>query len=381
MRADDYLAWLQRENFRAIGVEPGDRHFRDGLKRVSSLLWMLAQKAPLLDEPGYAAFRASTCEQLKKDREGKSPWKLQTSFEELLADIAVGVIELAREVCDEPGLEVTCGSLPTGHLEGLVLAIPDQPLTHVIVTDEWFPTFANLLAKVLAHAFVGLEAGDADVLGLGSPAVSRFLELMLATMNGRPSDAPQYYPDQEPTYLNVLQIVRTAIETFVVARLVAHVALDHHGRAPLLPVSLPGTSVHARRFEQEQVKEADAAALLITLRTPGMDGAGPLAVASVDLFLATLAMLDDARELAARAGEPAPERSAVDWLTSDEAEEPAFHHARRAALREYLRQLESEPAHDGGPEDAPPRVTEWLDNLDQVPRTLWQHLRTVLEAR
>ena len=381
MRADDYLAELQQVAFQAIGVEAAGRHRTAGLNRVSSLLWMLAQSAPLLDRKRYADFRKTTCETLKRESEGRDPRRLATSFDELLAGIAAAVVELAREVCDEPGLDVTCGSLPAGHLEGLVIAVPDQPLTHIVVTDEWFPTYANLFAKVLARVLIGVEAGDEDVLGLGSPAVSRFLEMMLATLNGSPSDAPQYYPDQEPTYLNVLQIVRTAIETFVVARLVAHVALDHHERAPLLPVSLPGTSVHARRFEQEQVKEADAAALLITLRTPGMDGAGPLAVASVDLFLATLAMLDDARELAARAGEPAPERSAVDWLTSDEAEEPAFHHARRAALLEYLRQLESEPAHDGGPEDAPPRVTEWLDNLDQVPRTLWQHLRTVLEAR
>jgi hypothetical protein len=382
MRANDYLAELQRISFSAIGVEPEGRHAIEGLNEVSSLLWMLAQKAPLLDPDGYAGFRTRMCGDLGQRRENRGPWKLQTSFEELLAGVADVVIELAREVLDEPGLEVTCGSLPTGHLEGLVIAIPDQPLTHVVVTDEWFPTFANLLAKVLAHLLVGVEAGDHEVLGLGSPAVSRFLELMLATMNGRPSDAPQYYPDQEPTYLNVLQILRTAIETFVVARLVAHVALDHHERATLLPVSLPGTTVHARRYDQEQVKEADAAALLITLRAPAFDGVGPFAVAAVDLFLAALAMLDDARALAARAEEPAPEPSVVDWLTGEEDEEPGFHHARRAALREYLRQLENEPAHDGGPEgEAPPRVTEWIDGLDEIPRALWQHLRTVLEAR
>jgi hypothetical protein len=343
---------------------------------------MLAQSAPLLDAVRYAEFRTTTCEELGRRREGRGPWKLHTSFEDLLADIAAHVVELAREVCDEPGLDPTCGSLPLGHLEGLVIAVPDQPLTQIVVTDEWFPTYANLLAKVLARVLIGLEAGETAPLSLGSPTVSRFLELMLATLNGRPSDAPQYYPDQEPTYLQVVQVVRTAIESFVLARLVAHVALDHHERAPLLPVSLPGATVHARRFDHGQVTEADSAALLITLRVPGLDGAGALVVAAVDLFLATLAMLDDARALQVQEDEPAKEPSAVDWLTGEEATEPAYHDARRAALREYLRQLENEPVHDGGPEEPPPaRVTEWLDHLDDVPRALWGHLRTVLEAR
>jgi hypothetical protein len=381
MRADDYLAGLQRVAFEAIGVEAAGRHRTAGLNRVSSLLWMLAQSAPLLDRERYAEFRKTTCETLRRESEGKDPRRLDTSFDELLAGIAAAVVELAREVCDEPGLDVTCGSLPTGHLEGLVIALPDQPLTHIVITDEWFPTYANLLAKVLARVLIGVEAGDEEVLGLGSPAVSRFLEMMLATLNGSPSDAPQYYPDQEPTYLRLVQVVRTAVETFVIARLVAHVALDHHERAPLLPVSLPGATVHARRYDREQVAEADVAALLITLRAPDLDDVGPFAVAAVDLFLASLAMLDDAHALAARAEEPRPEPSAVDWLTMDESADPGFHHARRAALRDYLRQLENEPTHDGGPEEAPARVTEWLDQLDEVPRALWQHLRTVLEAR
>jgi len=382
MRASRYLAELQRVSFAAIGVEPASRHAVEGLNEVSSLLWILAQSAPLLDPVRYGEFRTTTCEELGRRREGRGPWKLRTSFDDLLAPIAADAIALAREVCDEPGLDPTCGSLPLGHLEGLVIAVPDQPLTQIVVTDEWFPTYANLLAKVLARVLIGLEAGETASLSLGSPTVSRFLEMMLATLNSRPSDAPQYYPDQEPTYLQVVQVVRTAIETFVLARLIAHVALDHHERAPLLPVSLPGATVHARRFDQGQVTEADAAALLITLRAPGLDGAGALVVASVDLFLATLAMLDDARALEARAAQPAPEPSAVDWLTSEEAAEPAYHDARRAALREYLRELEGEPKHDGGPGDSPPaRVTEWLDQLDEVPRVLWGHLKTVLEAR
>lgn len=381
-RARRYLAELQRASFAAIGVEPESRHAVEGLNEVSSLLWMLAQSAPLLDGARYAEFRRTTCEELGRRRQGRGPRTLHTSFDDLLAPIAPAVVDLAREVCDEPGLDPTCGSLPLGHLEGLVIAVPDEPLTQIVVTDEWFPTYANLLAKVLAHALVGLEAGDTDVLGLGSPAVSRFLELMLATLGGRPSDAPQYYPDQEPTYLKVVQVVRTAIETFVLARLVAHVALDHHERAPLLPVSLPGATVHARRYDQDQVGEADAAALLVTLRAPGLDGVGALVVAAVDLFLATLAMLDDARALAAPGQEPVDEPSAVDWLSGEESIEAAGHTARRGALRDYLRQLESEPIHDGGPDGGPPvRVTEWLDQLDEVPRTLWEHLRTVLAAR
>jgi hypothetical protein len=382
MRADAYLASLQQASFAAIGVEPESRHAVEGLNEVSSLLWILAQSAPLLDPARYAEFRATTCEELGRRREGRRPWKLHTSFDDLLAPIAADVVALAREVCEEPGLDPACGSLPLGQLEGLVIAVPDEPLTQIVVTDEWFPTYANLLAKVLAHILVGLDAGEADSLLLGSPVVSRFLEMMLATLNGRPSDAPQYYPDQEPTYLRLVQALRTAIEAFVLARLVAHVALDHHGRAPLFPVSLPGATVHARRFEQGQVTEADAAALLITLRLPALDGAGAFAVAAVDVFLATLAMLDAARALQASESEPVPEPSAVDWLTSEEGAEPTYYDARRTALREYLRQLESEPLHDTGPgESAPERVTEWLDQLDEVPRTLWGHLKTVLEAQ
>ena len=187
------------------------------------------------------------------------------------------------------------GTLPLGRPKALLLRVPDSA-KHVVVVDSGATVFANLLAKACAQGLLPGPDGSEDswiaaLAAPGHPGVLRYIELVTATLGSGPAAAPQYWPGAEWTELMIQ--LRTAIETFVVAEPLVHLALGNTATAERLPVPTVHPDAESYLWSEAQRVETFVMRIGVTaavLETKGFDK--PLGYWGIEMFLMTLVLIE-----------------------------------------------------------------------------------------
>ena len=206
------------------------------------LLLELAKGAPRLASesyPEYVRDRAEWISQRVESVSGQSPSGhiLEQTFRGILHAL------IWRFASSPSGfaLDVATGFLPLPPLRDAVVPVPGHERSYVVALNHQAFNFANLQGKAWAQMLPLASDGGARRLDLertdwlssvtlDAVGVRRYLDVMLATEKGRPSDAAQYWPRGE--FVGLAVCIRDAMEHFLVGRGLAHVVLGHVGSAP-----------------------------------------------------------------------------------------------------------------------------------------------------
>ena len=255
---------------------------------IHSLFQSLAKSASNLDSQTYLQLVRDQTARVARRFDTSPPWgspnaALELTFREVLNGLAW------RAAASSTGFafDVASALLPLPPFAEVVLVVPGYEHSYVLALSEQMFTFANLVGKSWAQVLPltserGAQRLDLDREGwlaavtLEAPGVQRFLEVMLAAQNGRPSHAEQYWP-QGP-WVELAQFIRDAMEYFIIGRGLAHVVLGHVRAAPVRAMPVGGRPVKVFQFSLGQEREADVQSLcwLLTAdqfsHAPGMGG-------------------------------------------------------------------------------------------------------------
>lgn len=289
------VSWVQ-----ALRRDLGERDLR-ALARVDVLLRALAESAVRHRRDEYERWRAAW---LAAGANVAPAPGMSALFE----DFAGEVVSASKS---ERDVNIAVTELSVADMDGLLADAPGEGNQFLLVIHPGVPTFANLLAKALAYAIPVAHGPDGDELGTGvagwaqaltveAPAVRRYLELVAATLAGRPGSAPAYMPPQSIAGLTVA--LRDAMELFLVGRLVAHLFLAHDELAPRRAVPL-GTAGHLSvlDFTVDQQRDAFVLGCALAVSTPTFTKRGPLGYWGIEALVATLDWLRTVTSLPALA--------------------------------------------------------------------------------
>jgi hypothetical protein len=212
----------------------------------------------------------------------------------LLSDLALAITVALRKFRDLDEVPMV-GTLPIGAPLSFLVRVPDSH-NHIVLVDTQFAVFANMLAKASAQAL--LPARDmsrnswAGALGMpGHPAVDRYVELMMATLGGGPATAPSYLADSY--WQRLAGELRTAIEVFVLAEPIAHLAMGHAETAA--PARLDAIHRDAEGYAWTRRQEAECFVMRLRVMEAVFDLTGRpnkrLGYWAIDMFLFSLALL------------------------------------------------------------------------------------------
>ena len=299
-----YAAWIQQRIDAARGISPEAVAERWLASRVNVFLRALAQEALRLDAAAYDSTRSRLCQWFADEeasfRSSGGPTDPLTQLSSATVN-EVSNIACAMGLTEAGAFPAVVAQLPVTPLEGFLVPVPGAGGGHVVVVNESLPTYANLLAKAMAQllplrtepAGAYLDFDDVAAMPaptIADPGVSRFIELMWRTVHTRPADAALYMPD--PSYEPLTARLRSAMETFVVARHLAHLYLDHLTGSQMLSVDVAGIALPTYVFSHDHEREADVLAMHFTVRARAADNWPTLTVWGVDVLMASLAMLD-----------------------------------------------------------------------------------------
>ena len=354
-RAEDFLEALQDRIYGSLGLSAEECQQREWLGQQMVLPERLQQKALELPAAEFERYRDALFQGLARDEAAPRPTRFERPHQySILREVKTTIERAVGRVSFDLPARPVIGTLPTQSLEPLMVRVPDSGDVIVLV-DGGLLTYSNLLAKAVAQAlpFDVPEAGEPVLVPPGpdwvrriderGTARARFLELMLATLDGRPASAPPYLP--EPRYEHVAADLCDFMEIFVLAREYGRLIEGDHRSPRTRRRSVHGQSFDALAWTADEDLRADSVALVLLLAAANDEGASlAWAFWAADVFLASLGML---------------ERAA--WLASGGSGHaivtpmPAVHDHRRQALRELLRHW------DGGQQ-----AVAFADSLEPV---------------
>jgi hypothetical protein len=187
------------------------------------------------------------------------------------------------------------------------------------------------------------------------PAVARYVELMLATLGDGPATAPSYLADSY--WQSLAGELRTAIEVFVLAESIAHLAMGHTHSAS--PIPLPAIHREAETYAWTRRQQAECFVMRLRVMEAVFELTGRpnkrLGYWAIEMFLFSLALL---QTIAAR------RRGIRTPVASRPAEQMAW-------MREVLRRMEGEHS----------RSMRLIDRLAPIRSALARHLEAALRSR
>lgn len=220
-------------------------------------------------------------------------------------NITKGLVDRLKVACRTLGINVDdfppFACIPTGVVNAYAANVPGSERRFLLFDSQVF-FFCNLWAKILATAqpIVGVGDNVSTSLDIGlvrqhltkdHMPVLRLKELLKASVEGSPSDAPPYIPSTD--YVPLISLLRDSMELFVVAHEFGHVYSGHLGK---LMAALPCAAaelLEAANDSQQMEYQADAFALLLTMQclaSEGMDFS--LSYIGPYMFFSGLALLD-----------------------------------------------------------------------------------------
>jgi hypothetical protein len=339
-RAAAFLESVQQRVYASLGLTAEDCQERERQGQAHVLPERLRQKATELDGADFARYREALLDGLARDEAAPRPTRFERPHQySILRDLQDTVERAVARLAFDLPVQPLIGTLPTQSLEPLMLRVPETG-DLVLVVDGCVLTYANLLAKAVAQtlpaevtdAATPLEgvrgtAWHAHIDRTGQGRV-RFLELMLAALDGRPGGAPPYLPDSR--YEHVAADLCDFMELFIVAREYGRLVSGEHEIARTCRRAVRGHSLDTLSWTREQDLRADTMGLALLLAAADVQGASlAWAFWAADVLLASFGMIERAAwTVAFTSG-----RAAVVPASS-------HHDRRRQHLRELLRQWE-----------------------------------------
>ena len=273
----------------------------------------------------------------------------------LLSDLALAITVALRKFRDIDEVPMV-GTLPIGAPLTFLLRVPDSD-RHIVLVDTQFAVFANLLAKACAQALLPARdmTRDAWMTALDNPehpAVRRYVELMTAALADGSATAPRYLADSY--WQSLAGELRTAIEVFVLAEPIAHLAMRHVDAAPAMPLHAIHRDAETYAWTARQQAECFVMRLRLMEAVFEMTGRPNerLGYWAIELFLLSLALL---QTIAAR------RRGETSRVATRPAEQIVW-------LREVLRRMEGEQS----------RSAALLDRLAPIKLAFARHLGSAL---
>jgi hypothetical protein len=339
-RAEAFLESVQQRVYASLGLTADDCQQRERQGQAQVLPERLRQKALELSGADFARYREALLEGLARDEAAPRPTRFERPHQySILRELQENVERAVARLAFDLPVRALIGTLPTQTLEPLMMRVPDSG-DLVIVVDGCVLSYANLLAKAVAQT-LPVQVTDSgapttvvhddawlarlDETGSGR---TRFVELMLAALDGRPGGAPAYLP--ESRYEHVAADVCDFMELFVVAREYGHLLSGDHEVARTCRRTVRGLPVDTLAWTREQELRADTMGLALLLAAADVQGASlAWAFWAADVLLASFAIMERAVWTAAftsgqRIGLP----------------EPSRHEHRRQHLRQMLRRWE-----------------------------------------
>jgi hypothetical protein len=273
----------------------------------------------------------------------------------LLSDLALAITVALRKFRDIDEVPMV-GTLPIGAPLAFLLRVPDSA-GHIVLVDTQFAVFANLLAKAGAQALLPSremtkDSWSAALDGLEHPAAVRYVELMKATLGDGPVTAPSYLADSY--WQSLAGELRTAIEVFVLAEPIAHLAMRHVDAAE--PTPLYAVHRDAETYAWTRRQQAECFVMRLRLMEAVFEITGRpnkrLGYWAIELFLFSLALL---QTIAAR------HRGETRRVAARPAEQMAW-------MREVLRRMEGEQS----------RSAALLERLAPIKLAFARHLNSAL---
>jgi hypothetical protein len=291
--------------YASIGVTAEDCQQREWVGQQTILPLRLQQKAQELSPAEFARYRAAVFEALAQDEVLPRPTPYERPHQySILRGLKSAIESAAGQLSIDLPVSPVIGTLPVRLLEPLMMRVPGTTDV-VLVVDGSLLTYAHQLSKAIAQA-VPFELLESEAFVPGPPAGEwheaidqagvageRFVELMLAALNGSASAAPSYSatPASEPTAAALCE----CMELFIVAREYARLCEGDHVMARVEKRTVNGQEFEALAWTAEQEFRADGLGLALLLTAAHDKGESlRLAFWSADLLLSSLGLLERA---------------------------------------------------------------------------------------
>ncbi|MBL8142210.1 MAG: hypothetical protein JNM38_13925 [Acidobacteria bacterium] len=336
--AEAFLEGVQERIYTSLGVSAESVQWKELVGQQAVIPARLQQMQVSLPPTEFERYRLALFEGLARDERTPRPTRFERPHQyAILRDLKTSIERAARRLGLAIPVTPVLGTLPTQLLEPLMLLVPETQEV-VLVVDGQVLTYVNQLSKAVAQAMpFGFEEDDEFLVAPdpatwrddrlpSTAAVRRFSELMVASIQGSPTQAPHYALDAE--FEPVAGELCDCMELFIVGREYARLAGGDHLAAPHREHLLHGESLHALSWTVEQEANADALGLALAMTAAAERGnAITWAFVAVDALLASYSALEGATRIVTA---KRPERALVNVAS--------VHEERRLLLRQVLEQ-------------------------------------------
>lgn len=262
-----YLEQLQATAYLSLGKPPRDFSI-GGLDQQAAHVVARSYLGPDASSEVTTDFAIGMVRHLQKHAA-----QLSTRYEDprihgLLSSYQERIESAARNLGMEPVPPVYVGTLPTGQVNALTIAVPGSQ-DYVVALDRGLSTFALLLSKAVAQVFpyelteggtVTFSADEERLRGnlRSRPDVAeRFTEVVLAyAVFGEPARARPYILPHRATN-ELTRLLKSSLELFVLGHEYGHALAGHLDDAERTVAMLPDVNVEEVAYAWGQEYEAD----------------------------------------------------------------------------------------------------------------------------
>jgi hypothetical protein len=222
-------------------------------------------------------------EKIREEVRLSKPTKYEVAeWHSLLRGIVKQFDQVFKILSYNPPQHYLFGTLPTNRVNGMAMAIPDNPYKLIILETGLFG-FANLMCKVLATSFVFKNNEDGMMnfstnineckskIDSNPIIVERFYDVLTAyTILGNPHYAQQYFLDS--IYEPLSSILRNGVEYFVFAHEFGHLISGHLDNNERNKKDIGDSEIEAINTNWQQEFEADVVGANILINAMGQRG-------------------------------------------------------------------------------------------------------------
>ncbi len=271
-----YLEELQARAYLSLGVAPRDFSI-GGLDQQNAHVIARSYLGPDASSGAIADFAEDMIRSVQEHAA-----QLPTRYEDprvygLLSSYQESIESAVRHLGIEPVPLVNVGTLPTGQVNALTIAVPGSQ-DYIVAFDRGLSTFALLLSKAVAQVFpYELTKGGGASFSVDEERLrnnlrsrpdiaDRFTEVVLAyAVFGEPARArPYILPDRATNELT--RLLKSSLELFVLGHEYGHALAGHLDDAMRTAAVLPDVNVEEVAFAWGQEYEADIIGLHLSTR-------------------------------------------------------------------------------------------------------------------
>lgn len=285
-QAIEYLEQLQEQTYQSYGLQPpatGDETNTLTMDDDFIRGWLQSRNAPS-DAAAIKAFRESWEETRQKSIAARTTRYENVGWLSLLNDITEEFEAIFKILELKAPEHYLFGTLPTNQVNGMAMAIPENPCKLIIIETGLFG-FANLMCKVVASSFVfekderGMSSFSMDINQCrqqieDNPLIpERFFDVLTAyVVLGNPHFAKPYFLEQR--YDGLSTLLRNGFEYFVIAHEFGHLIAGHLDTKEKKDYNIAGNTTEEIVTNWNQEFEADLIGtniLINVMRRRGFD--------------------------------------------------------------------------------------------------------------